>query len=133
MAKSKPSLLVPEAMRALREANFPLLLVEFFGKVSGMSKALNNSKNPAAAAHTMMKDPHVVKPGNKMSFAQMFHAFMYAKETRKKEKPKPIPAEIEHILDEYWKVSSDLTAADVGEEEDPEEKVTFGRAEDSDE
>lgn len=47
-------LLFDEVVQTLREAGFGEMTIEFLGWMSGRAKALNNSKNPAAAAHTIL-------------------------------------------------------------------------------
>ena len=50
---TKPTLLSPATIEALH-GNLPDICIEFFGKVSGMSAALNRSTNPVKAAMTML-------------------------------------------------------------------------------
>jgi hypothetical protein len=130
MSKLKPTLLEPEVIKTLRAAAFPPILIEFFGKVSGMSYALNNSTNPVAAAKTMMKNPEMIKPKNKKSFAQMFRDFLHAKALRMEQTNAgpEIPRAIEDIMEDYAHVNSDMT-----EEDDPNESVTLANAADADE
>lgn len=75
-------------------------MIEWFGTVSGMANALNNSSNPVAAANTMMENPDEVKPGNKFSKSQMFRMFLLRKTKRAAEAAK-IPAELDAILEEF--------------------------------
>jgi hypothetical protein len=100
MSKIKPSLLDMDTIRDLQAGGFTDIYIEFFGTVSGIAKALNNSSNPAAAANTMMKDPDEVKPGNKFSKTQMFRMFLLRKCKRSAERAK-IPSELDAVLEEF--------------------------------
>ncbi|MGA2484025.1 MAG: hypothetical protein ABSF92_13005 [Candidatus Acidiferrales bacterium] len=58
---SPPSLLHPEVIETLEQADFPPEYIEFLGWLSGNAFALNNSRNPAKAAHTLLaKEKNVV-------------------------------------------------------------------------
>src|SRR5258708_34644426 len=101
MSKPKPSLLEPATIQALERAVFQPLIIEFFGQISGMAFALNNSTNPVAAANTMMKNPDVCKPKNKKSFSQMFEEFLARKRKRAAEQKCELPDELDILIDEH--------------------------------
>lgn len=48
------NLLRPDVIKTLEEADFTDLKIEFLGWLSYNAAALNNSRNPARAAHTLL-------------------------------------------------------------------------------
>jgi hypothetical protein len=48
------SLLHPDTLLALKQAEFPPTKIEFLGWLSYNAAALNNSRNPVKAAHTLL-------------------------------------------------------------------------------
>lgn len=53
-------LLCPEVIESLTQADFSPERIEFLGWLSWIASALNNSRNPVKAAHTMLAKPTVV-------------------------------------------------------------------------
>jgi hypothetical protein len=58
-------LLNDEVVLTLLEAGFSDNQIQFLGWLNGMASALNNSTNPAKAAHTMLTREKVVKQAEK--------------------------------------------------------------------
>jgi hypothetical protein len=57
----KTSLLYPDTIAALEAASFAPEFIEFLGWLPGNAHALNNSKNPVKAAHTLLSREGNVK------------------------------------------------------------------------
>jgi hypothetical protein len=114
MSKPKPSLLEPDTIKALKAASLSPLIIEFFGTVSGMARALNNSQNPVAAADTMLNRPK--KPGNKYSTAEMFQMFI-ARKRKKHGATVTVPDDIQEIHDDYLKATRNNNDEDFKPEE----------------
>jgi isoaspartyl peptidase/L-asparaginase-like protein (Ntn-hydrolase superfamily) len=54
-------LLSDETVEALRIGGFSPVEIEFLGWLNGTAQALNNSKNPVKAAHTILAKPKMEK------------------------------------------------------------------------
>jgi hypothetical protein len=61
MKKKKPSLLREVIVERLKSDGLDEYYIEFFGQVSGMAYALNNSPNSIKAAWTMLSRPRTVE------------------------------------------------------------------------
>ena len=103
-------LLNEQTLQTLRQAGFRELKLEFLGWLSYNASALNNSRNPVKAAHTILASEKAVK---------MFKVF----ENKKKEsvRPKERP-EHEAIDEEFNKLEKWIRQVEADAEQSREEE-----------
>lgn len=111
-------LLKPATVEALRKGGYTEILIQFFDSISGAAAALNNSRNPTAAANTMLSDPDRVKTekGNKKSYTQMISEFVARRHARNATKAE-VPAAIDALFcNPHLKLESPVEPEEVEDE-----------------